>query len=73
VGRRATSGLGLESEPGAGRKRGPTSGPHLAVTEGEGCRTRPGRGRRAEPAVEFWATGKKRKKREREKEMGLLG
>ena len=73
VGRRATTGLRLESEPGTWRKRGPTSVPHLAVTEGEGCQTRPGRGRRAGPAVEFWATGKKRKKREREKEMGLLG
>ena len=58
------------------RKEGLTSGPHLSMGEWKRkvrCRAGPGRGRLAGPAVEFWATGKKRKKREREKEMGLLG
>ena len=74
---RVAAGLsGVRGAHGRRKREGLMDGPRLSVGEWKRkvrCRAGPGRGRRAGPAVEFWATGKKRKKRGREKEMGLLG
>ena len=56
-----------------GPKRGSWAGGGVLGRAGKKEKEERGEVRWAGPGVEFWATGKKRKKREREKEMGLLG